>query len=464
MSQYYETEINLRELVVKVLKRWRTILMWSVIFAVLLGGLKCFLGFRNLKNPEFLEEDARKVDTAVGVYQAQKATYQAQIDTLLQEIQAQNEYRESSLYMNIDPYNEYKETVTYYVSTDLPILQGIPYQGVNTAISLINAYALTLDDAAKYEETVKNNGLDVPGSALRELVFTDEEYEKGLLTISVVGNDEKLVGDLMSRIRQDIENSHDRVAAAVVEHEITDVFHVSEYCVDEVLANKISTFDKDLNNMQNTLSQKRTAQEALKEPNEKKLTQEKAASDAVKFAVIGLIIGAALAVVALSAGQLLKDGIPGEEVLRDKYGLGVLGRYVIPGSRRAASAIDRRIMKMEDRDTWNRDENQHLEAIAAGLIGLAGDSDSIAFIGNTDKGVLQELCKKLETIEGLEGIRLEACGDILSDVRCAKQAAAADAVVFAENTEKVSRRKFVKMLDTVRTQDKKILGLIEIYE
>ncbi len=464
MSQYYETEINLRELVVKVLKHWRKIALWAVIFAAALGGLKAFLGFRNLKDEEFLVENAREVDTAVGVYEAQKATYQAQIDTLVEEIRTQNAYRESSLYMNIDPYNEYKETVTYYVSTDMPTLQGIPYQGINTAISLINAYALTLDDEAKYKEAAKEAGLDVPASALRELVSTDEEYEKGLLTISVVGNDEQLVGSLMEKIRRGIEDSHDRVAASVTKHEITDVFHVSEYCVDEDLALKLSEFDKNLNTMQTTLNQKRTAQDALQEPKEEKLTEEKAVADTVKFAVIGLILGAALAVVGLSAGLLLKDAIPGEEILRDKFGLRLLGRYPVPGTAGKKNAIDRRILKMEDADTWSRNEAQHLDSIAAALCALVSEGDTVAFIGNADISAIEGLCGKLAAAEELEGIKIAACGDILADPAKTRQFASADSVVIAENTEKTSRRKFVKMLDIAGTQNKIILGLVEIIE
>lgn len=464
MSQYYETEINLRELIVKVFKRWRTILLWAVVFAALLGGLKAFLGFRNLKDEAFMAENALEVDSAFSVYRAQKATYQSQIDTIAEEMQTQNAYRENSLYMNIDPYNEYKETVTYYVSTELPILEGIPYHGINTAISLINAYALTLDDSVKYEEIAKSAGLNVPGSALRELVSADEEYDKGLLTISVVGSDEQLVGDLMKRIRQDIENSHDKIAESVADHEITDVFHVTEYCVDEDLALKLSEFDKNLNTLQTTLNQKRTAKEALQEPKEEKLTEEKAVRDAVLFGIIGFILGTAFAIVGLSGALLLKDAIPGEEVLRDKYGIRLLGKFVAPHVKSTTNAIDRHILKMEDIDSWNKSAEQHLDSIAAALCTLTKGAGRIAFVGNSDINSIQMLCEKLESMESLDDVELIACGDALADTRKAKILVSADAVVLAENVEKTSRKRFVKMLDVIKAQKKEILGLIEIIE
>ena len=53
--QNYEQEIDLKDLMFAVLRRWRPIILIAIIFAFLLGGFKAVRGLGQMKDAEYVE-------------------------------------------------------------------------------------------------------------------------------------------------------------------------------------------------------------------------------------------------------------------------------------------------------------------------------------------------------------------------------------------------------------------------
>ena len=58
----YEEEIDLKQLLVYVLRKWRTMIAAAVVLGLLLGGVKVAKGFIDLQDPEKVEESIKEAD------------------------------------------------------------------------------------------------------------------------------------------------------------------------------------------------------------------------------------------------------------------------------------------------------------------------------------------------------------------------------------------------------------------
>ena len=200
-----EDEIDLKALIIAVLRKWRILFVTAILFAVLLGGFKGLTGFLKLQDPEYVQEQTNAVNEEKAQYETQKEMYETQLRNLEAEVRTLNDYREKSLYMNIDPYNEYRETVTYYINTDYQIMPGMDYQNINQATSILNAYVRQVQDFNVFGQAVNLIGKDMNISDIRELVQVQQDNANFMFTVTVVGENEEIPSVLMDVVRDTVE-------------------------------------------------------------------------------------------------------------------------------------------------------------------------------------------------------------------------------------------------------------------
>lgn len=148
--QNYEQEIDLKDLMFSVLRRWRPIILIAIIFALLLGGLKVFKGLGQIKDAEFMAEKEQEYQDSLDQYEISKARLSKEIENIKNSLESQNEYMEKSILMNINPYDEYAASASFYVSTDYQIMPGMVYQNPDTAASIMAAYMSMIQDGEMY--------------------------------------------------------------------------------------------------------------------------------------------------------------------------------------------------------------------------------------------------------------------------------------------------------------------------
>ena len=65
-SQYnYEQEIDLKDLMFAVLRKWRPIILIAIVFAVLLGGMKGAGALKQMKDSEYLAAKQQEYDNRI---------------------------------------------------------------------------------------------------------------------------------------------------------------------------------------------------------------------------------------------------------------------------------------------------------------------------------------------------------------------------------------------------------------
>lgn len=122
-SQYnYEQEIDLKDLMFAVLRKWRPIILIAIVFAVLLGGMKGAGALKQMKDSEYLAAKQQEYDNSMDQYAISKASLEKEVENIKASLESQNEYMEKSVLMNINPYDEYVTAADFYVGTDYQIM------------------------------------------------------------------------------------------------------------------------------------------------------------------------------------------------------------------------------------------------------------------------------------------------------------------------------------------------------
>ena len=458
MNQEYIREINLIELFFRILEKWRKVLFWTVLFAVLLCAAKGISGYQTLTDPERLAESNQEALAKQKQYDDAKAYGEIQIANLEKEIEKQSAYLESSFLMQVDPYNEYQEMVSYYVDTDYQIMPGMTYQNVDRTQGIINAYVKSLEDSTIYEQYLKENNLNAEPGTLRELVDIEKDNANGIFTVEVKGSGKEIASGLMLALENHLKEKGGEFQTSIGTHKLTEVNRQNGFTVDVALANRQTQVQDNLTKMQEAVVKKQKELLELKDPKAEGITMSSVIKDAVKFAILGGFFGAFLATVMVTAGYLPGSTIPGENDLKRLYGIDLIGRY----HRNASSGFDRKIACLEGFRLSETDKNKAFEIAAANIRNRIGEYSPVLLVSSLSGEVLQTVYNTLLKSGDLTPETLLLGGSLTEDPAVIRSLTEVQSVVFVEDRDRSSSADLAKAARMVKQQGKEILGLIEL--
>lgn len=80
--EQYEQEIDLKDLMFAVLHKWRPVILVAVVLAVVLGGAKGAMTYRQQNDPEVSKETREKYQEELDLYEKNKETAEREIENL----------------------------------------------------------------------------------------------------------------------------------------------------------------------------------------------------------------------------------------------------------------------------------------------------------------------------------------------------------------------------------------------
>ena len=138
--EQYEQEIDLKDLMFAVLHKWRPVILVAVVLAVLLGGAKGAMTYRQQNDPEVSKETREKYQEELDLYEKNKETAEREIENLKTDIANQQEYLDKSIWINMSPYDVCESRIDMYVTTGYEIMPGMVYQNQDYTDTILQAY------------------------------------------------------------------------------------------------------------------------------------------------------------------------------------------------------------------------------------------------------------------------------------------------------------------------------------
>ena len=424
----YEEEIDLKQLLVYVLRKWRVMLAAAVVLGLLLGGAKMAKGFLDLQDPEKVEASIKEAELAQENYDTAKAQLANQMAEYNRQLDDYQRYAEHSLYMKIDPYAVYQESITYVVTTGYQILPNMTYQTLNWMGPVLSAYtsvatSVTLSDLPPEGSAGLSEEWDA--DSLDKLIKVETNVNDGKLTITASAESEARAKAILQAVKQKVEDNKASVAEAAGEHKLSVISEKSTITVDQTIIN-----DRELR-LRNITALREAADKAVEKynklsiPSKTGLSAGGAVKGGIKFAVLGGVAGVFLSAFFYCLQFLMNGKLNSINNLKERYKTRILA--VLPPERKHGW-IDRIIDAIEGMKTVPEDAEKIL-SVAAMSIGKAGDACTISLAGTAPA---ETKAKIAEIMQKTEGITVINAGDLLMDPEAVRKVRDADGVILAE--------------------------------
>ena len=341
---YYEdeeTEINIASLMAALLRSWKTIIIWGIIFC-LIGA--AFQAYRTRQDEEANEEalleynwELKNYNEALNSYKRERAAVQADIDDIYN-------YIDQSMLLKINPYKE------AYATADL--LFDVEDEGYSVALGdkvllknmgsdrVLGAYKSFLDNSISYKKIAAEYGIE--DRFVRELVSYDSSQESnGTLRVYVRHTDQKEAMRILDYVLAMIEKQKDSFAKNTPEHSYTVINKSVRERVDTGLVTAIeelksgTTVVKNVNSLYSRQLDKVDEYNVrLKEINEKiESLSEPLSVEAgqqrgiLKFALLGFLGGLVLGVILRALRLIMGGKLLDRQPLMQSFGLHLLAAF-----------------------------------------------------------------------------------------------------------------------------------------
>lgn len=460
MEQYREEEreIDLRDLGIYLLRRWRTLLFAAFVFAAVLGAVAGWKGYRQLNNIEMVQDSQKEFQAAEEQYRVSKTLLERQLSNIQKEIETQEEYKKTSILMNIDPYNEYKETAVYYITTDYQIMPGMVYQTPNIAPSVLNAYMKVAQNGEMIDYVLSKMQSELTIRNLKELIKVEADPGNQMLSITTVGNSKELAASIMKYIKEDLRSHKDIVSEVIGEHEISLVEAASVCTVDMDLVKQIGEYEDSLTELQTNLFKKQDELLKLKAPANTAVSEGSVARKLLKYLLLGFFMGGMVSVLWFGAKYTLGDRLPQEDELRRRYGIKILARLHREHQGKGFAFIDRWIDRLAGNTEANTNEVTFYAMTAARLGSLVPQGAEVDLVGDIEDAKIRAFRDALS--ERTRGVQLYGLGNILESAEGFEHFTSANAVLILADAESSRCASIEKLVDDAATLKKTVLGIV----
>lgn len=469
-SQNNVVEIDLVSLMIYCLKKWRTIIVLMLIFAILLGGAKGAKGYMAMRGASGTTEESEDAKQAKETYENQKKILETEIDAINKKMEQLNTYMKNSVLYNMDKNNVYRGSLIYYIDTGYQVDPNLSFQNTDKTASVLKAYSSLLQSDSFYAAYRKSLEKDVDPKYLRELVNVDVDEDNHILTVSVIGSTQEIEHALLELVKKNMEEDKNTVAAMITDHTVSLVSSSEYKTVDKPsdgsttsteainIADKQQAVETTLADYQQSLTDYTQKLSELEEPAEATvLSKSTLMKSAVKYAIIGLLLGLVLAVVIFCLQYAAGDSVIDKGRLEMRL-RGFMPPVVFLGEyfkKASGHPLDKLAAKADGRKSGEEDLENVLRVAKANLISI-GEPGRLLVTGQGNDDAL----KGFADVLGNDAKSIEVHDNIITDPTGIESLQNIDTAVLVVDKKNSKISNVLRTLQQLSRLGKRIGGII----
>lgn len=447
-------EIDLRELLNYVLKKWRTILIVTVSLAVLAGAFKLVSGLSG------------KTETAT-----LSSVQQEEVDMLtedLEELQADlddvaslAEYNEKSLLMKIDPFNEYVGSFVIYIPTDYQANSAIYPAEISNRYVMAYSIFLNSDEFYNYifENSKDNSDINNEIRYLKELFEISADSEASMITVTCYGENEARVREITELAKQAINEKSGEISSVIGSHEYTIMMDSVYVTVDSALAETQKDNIEEVLECEEAVAEKQAEiDEIVGTGDPTHVSVKGAIIRAIKSAILGAIAGIVLLLSCYIVAGAISRKMRGNTSWKN-FAIPVVGEVFTEKEPRKFDKVDKWIDKITGFAPLDMSVEDCSALAAANVLSVLkkNDASKAAVIGCADS----ELSTRI--MSGMNKAAADVfsfAGDILKDPEAVNALSEIKDVILLADGEKITADEVGKMQTLLTAWGKELLGVI----
>lgn len=447
--------IDLISLFCAAAAQWRRCLIAALIGSILLGGFAVAKTFIIRAIPDMYEETLQKYLYEQTAYEQLLFSKSQEVDNLRRNLQNQDTYLKESVLMQTDPCAQ--PFAEAHFSIALPVDTWASYPAtisVDPTDSVGNAYSLKLYQHIDWDALSEKVG--VASIYLPEHIGMGWDYGSNSLGIYTVGRTEQEAIDLLQELVAVAEGLYDEIAAEAGPHTLTLISMRSTVRINSELAqDQMEAHVYQENQLKLLEEAEASLKEKKKSPPEipAALSGIETAKDAIKFGIVGAVLGGFLLAAYYVVCCLAKGKLHAEDDMTAQ-GILVLG---VLSEQPNKLIIDRLLQKLSGRLHGLSDVDVS-KCASIKLNHLYPDGARILFTGCIPSEDIRTVSAKLDTRSGKFQFVTGEC--IASSLQTLEQAAACDAVILVEKRDVSCLRTIRKEIVAAESIGKKIAGCI----
>ena len=451
-NESYEQEIDLKDLMFAVLKKWRIVILFAFISALLLGGYKGFSTYKASTDSKAVEENNKKYQEEFLVYEESKEKIDSEISNLETDIARQEEYLEESLWLKLNPYDICEARADLYITTGYQIMPEMKYQNVDYTDTILQVYHSLLTSNQVMEELAEKAGTEQ--RYLNELVSISKSDR--ILTINVKYSGKDRAEEILEDILATLDSLRVQVASSIGEHDIRIVNQGTSSRVDLAHVDKKEEQEKKLTDLKASLEAKKEELNNLIKPEQTKFDMKIVVKSSIKFALIGGILGIFIVAFVVFVMFVSGNKVYSSKELKNRYKVKILGN--LP-SKAFTNPIDRWINKLEGR-IFEEDENASNQLMATNVANYLKDTRKLLIISSIGEEWTSKITSILE--KELIGIAVESGGNLLKNANALKNLSEFDGVILVEQCQKSKYEDIQLEMEKVNDLQKNVIGFVVI--
>ena len=466
-----EKVINIMSMFKQILKKWRIMLIFALIVAVIVVAYKAVSSKEKAAGTAEPQNDKKYIN------------YEDELNSIDTAIYNKNVYLENSILAKIDPTKVATAIVTINVTTadmknsdeqaEVILEESTDYQNSNAF--LMNPELRNANRILNYYLNLFNYGMD--WGVVPEKLQTEPRYLNELVSVASL-NEELVTADLRiiyinEEGAETLINRVQEVLSASFE-EATDIYgtHTLEFSNQLIKTQAETRFFTWMNDrlveLNNLSTQRNNFTTNMKSFASSEIDSSPAAvsngsiiKNSVKFGIIGLIVGTLIYIFLYAIWLILSNKVLSARDLNEQYNFNKLA--VIPDGAKC-KGIDA-IIKKIDHDYYNSDDPAVSWLVANENICNAGNiGNTVAIIGDLQR---EELAKVKESLENAlkknkneRKIVYRYLPKLNENPKALEELEKCDEVVLVAKVMKSNYNRVQSLIETTRTYNKKIMGTI----
>lgn len=455
-NNIYEDELDLKDLMFWILKKWRLIMLIAILFVVLLGGYIFVKELRSQGNEKYITELKEQYQAEEAKYEQSKKGYERDIENFNINIAYQEKYKEDSILLKVDPYNKGVASADIFVKmVEVPYIDGITITSVDPADSVVKAYASAIQQGGFSEEISSKIGIDL--IYLKELINVTMDYDSNMLNVSIAYKNKEGAGEILDLVLENLKTMYPDIQEHLGKHRLAVMNQSSGVISDQTLADYQNQKIADLAATNKNLEETEKALNALEQPLKPvALSRLSIVKSGVKYGALGGVAGTFLVVFGLCVVYIMNGRLNTNDVLKKRFGLKHLGSF--SEQRENSFVIDMWLDKLEGKDTVSDDSVYDI--ITANILGMLNMGESVYLTGLIKE---THLCELVEKIGGkLSELKLGFGTDLIHNALTIQKLQEYDKVILVEVRGLSKIRDIEKEIEIVQNMKRQVLGYIVI--
>lgn len=484
-----EREINLIDLLAGILSHWRGILVCMLIGAFLMGGFSYVRSYQRagamqtgqgLQDADLSPEE-RLQELEEQLTDTEKITVYAVLDDE-QEYAAYQQYMDSSVLMQMDPYRIPIISMIYNIHMDD---MGQSYMLSSVYEDLINGVGLR--QFVEEQTGISSVSADELISAQAKSNITvlngvqETEFGNDCLKITIYHYDEKECEKLAQCVKDYIVQQHEKLSQELGAHEVVLLSESAGIVMNTGIRDRqLSYSNTRISLLTNCAKAKdaftedqQTYYELLKdesgiseEPEDSETETQMAPSKpsiSLKYVVLGVVLFAFLYVGVYFVLYILNGKLRATDELQRLYNISQLG-LIVKDDEKKKFFIDRWIAAIQNRNKRRFSGAQSLELAAAAIKISAGKQglDAVCLMGCDLSAGADVVCRELKERLEKENIAVKVLDNVLYDAEAMEALESVKGIVLVEKAMSTMYNEILRELELASRQGITVLGGIVV--